>query len=418
MSVLVIFIPPRPRLAARTPEAEASWRAPSEFGFVFSADGLTVGQQGRAAPALLPKATSVVAVLAEADVSWQRIDVPKAPASRLRAALSGVLEEALLEDEAAQHVALAPGLSPGQHGWVAVMHRPWLVATLAALEGAGLQVDRVVPALAPQDNAHGHFFHPQTDDEAASTDAAPTLALACSQGATCLRLDGSLPRALLPTESNWRWTATPAAAAAAERWLGNPVAVQTEAERGLLVARSAWNLRQFDLLSRSRGLRAVREAWRGFLGPRWRPVRVGLVALAVVQLVGLNAWAWQQQRALLAKKDSMVSLLRSTHPGVRTVVDAPLQMQRETERLRTAAGRAGDGDLESMLGAAANAWPDGQGPVQTLRFEPGSLTLAAPGLGEPQLAQLRERLKPAGLSAEFAEGRVTIRRAAGTGGAT
>jgi general secretion pathway protein L len=103
---------------------------------------------------------------------------------------------------------------------------------------------------------------------------------------------------------------------------------------------------------------------------------------------------------------------------VRTVVDAPLQMQRETERLRTAAGRAGDGDLESLLGAAANAWPDGQGPVQTLRFEPGSLTLAAPGFGEPQLAQLRERLKPAGLTAELAEGRVTIRRSAGSGGAT
>ena len=95
---------------------------------------------------------------------------------------------------------------------------------------------------------------------------------------------------------------------------------------------------------------------------------------------------------------------------MRAIIDPPAQMQRETERLRAAAGRAGDGDLEVLLGAAAAAWPDGQGPVQTLRFEGGRLTLAAPGWGEPQLAQFRERLRPAGYSVEMAEGRVTLGR--------
>lgn len=106
----------------------------------------------------------------------------------------------------------------------------------------------------------------------------------------------------------------------------------------------------------------------------------------------------------------MGALLQAAHPGVKLVYDAPVQMQRETDRLRAAAGRPGDGDLEVLVGAAAAAWPDGQGPVQTLKFESGRLILAAPGWGEPQLAQFRDRLKPAGLQVELAEGRVTVSR--------
>ena len=42
---------------------------------------------------------------------------------------------------------------------------------------------------------------------------------------------------------------------------------------------------------------------------------------------------------------------------VAPVLDAPLQMQRETEALRAAAGQAGDNDLEALMGAVATAWP-------------------------------------------------------------
>jgi general secretion pathway protein L len=113
----------------------------------------------------------------------------------------------------------------------------------------------------------------------------------------------------------------------------------------------------------------------------------------------------------------MTALLKAAHPGVRAVLDAPVQMQRETERLRAAAGRPGDGDLEAVLGAAALAWPDGQGPVQALRFESGQLTLAAPGWGEPQMTPLRERLRSTGYEADLAEGMISVRRAAAAAGA-
>ena len=87
MSILVVLIPPRPRGGAS---------ASGEFSYVLSPDGLAIGAQGRCAPALLPRADSVVAVLPDCDVGWHRITLPKAPSARLRAALVGVLEEALL----------------------------------------------------------------------------------------------------------------------------------------------------------------------------------------------------------------------------------------------------------------------------------------------------------------------------------
>ena len=108
MSVLVIQLPPRDRLRAKSPAADAagSWRLPQEWSFVLSSDGRTAAQAGQAALSLLPRADSVVLVLAEADVGWHRVAVPRAPAARLRAALAGVMEEALLDEDEALHFAL------------------------------------------------------------------------------------------------------------------------------------------------------------------------------------------------------------------------------------------------------------------------------------------------------------------------
>lgn len=402
MSLLAIQIPAR----ARPPARAAGDAVPAtEFDYVLSANGRAVTGTGRATPSRLPKADSVVAVLADADVAWHLVTMPKAPTSRLRAALGGILEDALLDDDELLHLALPPRYSAGQAVWVAVVHKPWLSATLAMLEGSGLVVERVLPPWAPDGRARGHF---SLDG---SADGALRLALLRAEGAVTLRTAGTLARALLPATSvTVRWTATPSAAEAAERWLGQPVAVYTDAERALKSARSDWNLRQFDLAPRHRGLRAVRNIGRRFMSPEWRPVRWGVAAFAALQFVGLNVAAWQAQSQVDARKTAMGKLLQSSHPGVKLVYDAPVQMQRETDRLRAAAGRPGDGDLEVLLGAAAAAWPDGQGPVQTLRFESGRLILAAPGWGEPQLAQFRDRLKPAGLQVELAEGRVTVSR--------
>ncbi len=426
MSLLVIQFPPRDRLGERAGErggvrvashdAASALRLPAEWSYVLSADGRAPTQVGQAALALLPKADQTVLLLAEADVSWHAIAVPKAPAARMRAALAGVMEDALLEDEAQAHLALADGSGPGRKGWVAVTDSRRLTAALAALEGAGRSVERVLPAHTPG-AARGHFHVGGGDVEGGTVaeDEHPWLSLAGADGVVCLRLSGGLARAVLAAHSDLskvRWTATPSAAQAAEQVLGRSVPLMGDAQRALEAAASSTNLRQFELAPHHRGTRVLREGLRRLFTAEWRPVRVGLLALVVMQLVGLNAYAWQQGQALANKRQAMTDLLQTTHPSVRTVLDAPLQMQRETDRLRAAAGRAGAGDFEALLAAAAAAWPDGMAATPTLRFEPGSLTLAANGWAEPQMQQFRERLRNSGYTAQFAEGRLVLTRAA------
>lgn len=407
MSTLVVLIPARRRLAGA--ETAAVPRSGGDYAWVRSTDGLTIAAEGRSPASLLPRADSVVAVLADADLAWHRVTLPKAPAARMRAALVGVLEESLLDEPDSVHLALAPQAVAGQPAWVAAAHKPWLKAELAALERANVFVDRVVPSAWPDEPATGHFS--ESADGAAAGDLLLTWAHA--GGVVTLRLKGTLARALLPADAatTARFSATPAVAAPAERWLGAPVVVMTAGERALLASRSLWNLRQFDLAPTARGTRALADLWRRLRSPAWRPARVGLAVLALANVVGLNAWALHQETLIDRKREQAVALLRTTFPQVRAVIDAPAQMQREIDALRAAAGRPADADLEPLLAAAASAWPEGRGNVDTLRFEPGRLTLSAAGWSAEQIEQFRSALQRGGWQVDARDGRLVLSRA-------
>lgn len=417
MSTLVLLIPPRARQQARAGATgdDAAAAATHEFDWLLSGDGFAIDRQGRSPASLLPRAATVVVALADTDVAWHRISLPRAPAARLRAALGGVLEEALLDEPADVHLAVAPRAAAGQPAWIAAVHRPWLAAQLTAFERAKVFVDRVVPMSWPDEPPCGHFEAAADGDAASPADL--LLTWAHPDGVATLRLHGGLARALLPDPlpEGVRWSASPAAAAAAEQWLGGaPLPVMTPAMRALQATRTHWNLLQFDLKPHHRGARALRDVGRIVMAPAWRPVRWGLAALAALHVVGINLAAWQQRAEVDERQAAMVRLLRATYPQVRAVLDAPVQMQRETDALRAAAGRAGETDLEPMLAAAALAWPGERPPVDNLRYESGRLTLAAAGWGNHEVEQFRSRLRPAGWQVESSEGRLVVTRARGT----
>ncbi len=414
MSTLVVLFPQRQRLRARNEggEPEGSGRG-TEYDFVVSPDGLSVASAGRCVAALLPKANTTVGVVADSDASWHRIVLPKAPAGRLKAALVGVLEDALLEDADDVHLAVAPGGVAGTPTWIAAVSRRWLRGELAALEQAEVFVDRVVPMSWPDDPPLGHFAEIDADDQGGAHGVA--LAWAHADGVANIRLQGALGRALVPSTlpAGSRWTATPGAAVAAEEWLGAPVAVLPPAERQLQAARSLWNLRQFELARRTRSGRALRDSARRLFSPEWRPVRLGLVAFVAAEIIGLNLWAWHQRGAIDARREAMQALVRATYPrvGAQDVQrDAAAVMQREAQALRTLAGKPGEADLEPMLQAAAAAWPADRPPVETLRFEPGRLTLGASGWSSEQVDHFRSALRAAGWQVEASEGRLTLTR--------
>ncbi len=417
MSILIIQLPARQRPGATLAAAEAQGGAVGgerEFSYVLSVDGHSVGRQGRAAAPLLPKADTVVAVMAETDVSWHQLTVPKAPASRLRAALASMLEDAVLDDLDDIHLAVAPQAKAGETAWVAVMNHAWLTGQLMALEKAKVRVDRVVPAVVPDDPPQA-FFSEQQSGETVDGEGQLHMLLTWSsiEGVSSWPASGALARQLLPDPlpETARCFATPAVAAPAERWLGRSVTVLTPAEHALHAARSLWNLLQFELTPSSKGLHALQDQWRAFLSPQWRPARVGLVALVAAQVLGLNLWAWQQKHLVQQKKAAMVALLKDTYPQVTGVLDAPVQMQRETEGLRAAAGQPGDNDLEALMGALASAWPPGK-PTGGLQYDGDSLSVMPPaGWGQPDFDVLTDRLGAAGYRVEVSEGRIVVRRA-------
>ena len=185
MSTLILLLPPQPRLSHAPQDTRP---VPAEFDYVLSVDGERVTQHGRAAPDQLPPAALVVAVVAPGDVAFHQVGVPRAPAARMRQALVGVLEDALLVDEDEAHLALAPEARAGDTAWVAVVDRPWLKRLLDQLDDAGLPLERVVPAWWPEGTPAGHVHRREGELRLAWRDA---------QGAVCVPLESPLARHLV-----------------------------------------------------------------------------------------------------------------------------------------------------------------------------------------------------------------------------
>ncbi|MBI3347560.1 MAG: general secretion pathway protein GspL [Burkholderiales bacterium] len=416
MSTLLLFLPPRSRLRALSRAAPAAVDLPRaaglrEYDYVLTSDGRQISAEGRAAPSALPTADSVIAVVAESDISWRCVELPRA-GRQMRAALAGKLEELVLDDPEALHFALEPDAAGGDTAWVAITSRPWLVEHLAKLDAAHVFVERVAPLSWPDELPRGHFFEAQ-----AAGDDSVVLRWSHADGAATLPLQGGLARQLFPPGlvHAAQWTATPGVATSAERWLGTTVAVQTPGQRALAVIDSAWNLRQFDLAPRARGVRALRLLGRGLMRKPWQPVRYGVAALAVVQLLGLNLWAWHQNRELAARREAITTTLTTAFPQVRAILDAPVQMQKQLDLMRAGAGAVGEQDLEALLAAAATAWPADRPPTDALAFEPGRLTVSAQGWNPPQIDNFRTQLQSEGWQLDASEGKLTISRPSAAG---
>jgi general secretion pathway protein L len=406
MSTLIIQLPSQPRLAARQEAAAPSGPA-TEFNFVLQRPGAEPDSVGRALASALPQAQHCVAVVPAADIAWHRLVLPKAPSTRMRQALSGLLEESLLEDESELHLALRSGSKSGESGWVAAINKSWLKSLIALLEQAGHDIDRVVPAWAPDGEPAARVFSDEHGLQLAWRDA---------DGPLCVPLSSATAKALARGESAAAvtWAACPEGAEPAANVAGSPVAAlepQALLRDSLL---SAWNLRQFDLAPQRRGQRAAQEWLQQFLQDRaWRPLRWGLVALLLIQLLGGNLWAWQQRRALEQRKQAMNALLQATFPKVRGIIDAPVQMRKEVDALRAAAGKPGDTDLETLLYAAQTAWPEAKGNADGFVYESGRLTLNSAGWVGSDLEAFRSGLRPWGLGAEASDAGPIVMRPPG-----
>ena len=366
-----------------------------------------------ATAALLPapeRGAELVAVVPAAALSWHAVDLPDglgAASPRLRMVLGGLLEDRLLDDLDNVHFALAPQTrtAPAGQTWVAACDKAWLQGHLQALESAQRPVGRVVPEFAP--DLEPLQLHAAGDIESAFwvITGAPVgglLRLPFSAAALAV-----VPK--LGEEDSWAAFAEPALSARSEQMLQSKVNLVTRSQRWLDAALSPWDLAQFDLArsARSRRIKKFTGWINDLLGaPQWRPVRWGVAVLLLANLVGLNAWAWQQRSSLAATRAAVQSTLTQTFPSVRVVVDAPLQMQREVSGLRQASGAVSSGDLEAMLAALGTATPVGRS-LTSIDFAFGDLKVRGLGSDQQEVGPISSQLKTNGYLAQL-EGDVFV----------
>lgn len=397
-------------------DSPASTERAQEWQWVHSRDGQTELAHGRDVTALLPRDDDVVLVLPVLSVSWHRLSLPKINAARLRQALDGLLEDRLLVDPAQLHLALQPGLTPGQTGWVAACARAPLTQWLATLQAAGRPASRLVPDLCPQ---------PQATLQALVCADQPWLVVAGPMGVvpTPLRqaedegMDASAHAstlsALPSVTPDTPRQSEPACASAAEHSLGQPFELRTTAQRLLASAQTDWNLAQFDLRLSAGARRGQRlgQTLRAMLHtPAWRPARWGVVVLVASLLLGLNGMAWQERRSLTAKRQQVSQLLTQTFPKVSLVLDAPLQMQQEVARLQRLAGEAGPHDLEPFL-ASFSATSQDSIDLSAIQYSPQNiqLTLTNPQrVTDASLQPLRDGLQRLGWRTQYASPVLTV----------
>ena len=334
-------------------------------------DGYQVVRSGVGAASFLSAyAGEVLALIPHTRLSWLSVQFPPGShGARLGAVLAGLLEDRVLDDVADLHCVVDPASADvprsGGVALVATCSKSWLREVLAPLQATGLVVQRLVPELSPR--AQPMLCVMGTPELSKSV-------LCHNQGVTLLP----------PNVAQWKafpaftayatlsaaqapLVAEPAMVERVEQLLQRRPVMQNAAQRSVVAAQSDWDLAQaeWEQGRSQRFLRLAQHAWQTLLhAPAWRIVRIGLASLLVLQVVGLNAMAWREQRALDQQKAQLSQILTTAFPSVHLVIDAPLQMQREVDALQRNAGRITSTDFEPMLASTANALPEGLVPTQ------------------------------------------------------
>jgi len=381
---------------------------------------------------VLPTATAgardkeIWALVPAAAISWHRINLPaglQRQASRLGVALQSLMEEPLLDEPDAMHLSMQAQWPANSSGWVAACNKAWLKHHLSQLQGMGHVVHRIVPEWAPSSTqAEVSAWVSGTPEDA-------WVWVNDSQSAWRLPLQAGLKFWIeqlqsLPNPQNMSIhlaiQADPAVADLAQNALRQlqsqvqgvtaerigtwRVEVVPALQRYAQAGGANWDLAQFEFAAHgsARWLQKVNRLWQSFAkGPAWQAVRWSLAALVLAQCVGLNVAAWQLNAQVKLQRDLQKSILTQSFPHV-TVIDAPLQMAKELDRLQRNSGAVLPRDLEWVLQAVGAALPAGQS-ISNLDYQvQGNAETRLQGLqlSEGQSSDFVKALRNQGLDAQ------------------
>jgi general secretion pathway protein L len=320
----------------------------------------------------------------------------------MRQFLAYAIEDRLVAEPDAVHVAAGPTLGDGQTA-LAVVDKAWLARVLARLDGAGLRPrsawpETLLPALPAEGwvmvwGGRGGFLRSgehagMSLDGGTSTQPPTALVLSVAEA----RAAAALPHHLL---LRLREGASPPDVEAWSHVLG--VAVEVGVEWMPLQLPDATH-GGIDLLQGA--FASSGAGWDGWPNLRLPLILAGLLALLQVGATATEWWLLSREKQHL--QAAMEESFREAFPDARAIVDAPLQMQRNLAELRGTAGQMSPSDFMPLLSRVAPALDaDSRGSLRAIRYEASQLSLEVAVTDQEAAENLLRRLTDAGLACQL-----------------
>lgn len=353
-------------------------------------------QTGTDLLANLPKGHECVGILAPDRVLSFSSTLPPGSKRRLQTALPFIAEEHTWSEPENNHVVLGPLLADGRT-MLAVVDKAWLARIIDACHAAKLNVRRIIvetfmPPLAAESwalvwNGHSGFLRTGIASGMVLDGDNETVPLAVQlylrTATPPKQITVSCPPSAEQRLPNWHNLTIPMVLGATWDW------------RSAAISAQALNIMWGDLAPSIR----IKEWW-----PNLRPVALILLALFLIETMGIHIeWAMLTQERSALTQDMQRSF-RSAFGEGSTLVNAPLQMQRNLGELRHTAGLPDDGDFLPLLELAAgrlNTLPASS--LRSLHYEGGRLDADIKLPRNEDFMQLQQDLQNSGLSVRMGE---------------
>jgi general secretion pathway protein L len=263
------------------------------------------------------------------------VDLPPLQGVKLQQALAGELGERMIGNGAAQHYAAAP-VDGGRIREAAACDARWLRLRLDELTAAGLRIAQVMPeaSLLPRNAAW--WGQLQAGQE-------PAWLVRAANG-EAVRVAPPLLSTLLPPmrdgqDTAWQCFADPACGTPPPAPFAACTALGAAAlARQAATAAQRWDLRQAAFAPPDAASRFM--AWcASLIGQRSGRFALGAVlALLLVNLLGLNLYALKQQRAIGERQREMERIVTQALPNAPRVLEPALQLEAAWRRTRAGTG--------------------------------------------------------------------------------
>jgi len=349
----------------------------------------TLAREGESTIADLPSAKQTTLVVAASRVLLTAARLPRRGARRVRDALAYAIEDQLTSDPESVH-AVAAGAPRDDHQSIAVIEREWLQALLASFESAGVSPDSVTVETCLASIVDGSWtlvLH--KEGGFLRTGEAAGMGLDNS-------FDGTMPRVLQLALEAARVTGTAPQKIvihtdsaidlrAWERELGSQCVMAGPWRGWQFVGRPSVEFLQGDFARNRGGLSAY---W-----PRLRPAAILASAALAIEVAGTFCH-WGVLRYEKAQLEARMSAqFKAAFPDAQAIVDPALQMRRNLDAARTAAGVPQASDLLPLLARATRADSGAGWNVRELGYNAGELTLDVALADRVQAASMLKRLE-------------------------